>query len=84
MPELKLLLADNAAAWANEDRAEMASWGLFQFFCSSEANQKILKSLIKTLQNTGAANVNSATQLDKLYPGGVVRLESDFKKWLGQ
>ena len=84
MPDLKALLTDSSPEWNNERRAEVASWGLFQFLCASESNQRILKSLIKNLQASSETGVTSIAQLNQLYPGGVSRLESDFKKWIGQ
>jgi hypothetical protein len=84
VPDLKALLTDGSAAWGNEQRAEVVCWGLVQFLSESEARRPVLKNFIKNLQGSPREVSNSVAVMNKVYPGGVTKLENDFRRWIGE
>jgi hypothetical protein len=57
---------------------------LFDFLASTEHNRRILNTLLNNLQTGTGRDAESLAQLDRLYPGGVARLETDLKRYLAR
>jgi hypothetical protein len=44
----------------------------------------VLKNFIKNLQGSPREVSNSVAVMNKVYPGGVTKLENDFRRWIGE
>jgi hypothetical protein len=86
-PPQVVSLMDQSAhlrADANADGAGQtatACWAMFEFLTISEQNRQVLRTLLRNLQGVPGGGSESAAQIGRLYPGGWVRFESDFREW---
>lgn len=66
------------------EKAYAASWSLFQLLVASDANRRVVVGLLNERQ--GATDGNKpepcATQMDRLYPGGLPRLDAAWQAWI--
>jgi len=62
---------------SNEQRLVLC-WALFEFFSSSEQNSRILNAM---LNDTQEGSSGSVARIQRHYPGGIARLEADFRDW---
>ncbi len=82
LPLESLLNADAAAFKAMDpEKAYTTSWSLFQLLLSSEANRRMMITLLNERQNPNET-LDCAKQAARLYPGGLKRLESAWHSWI--
>jgi hypothetical protein len=58
------------------------SWSLFQLFMSSPQNQLALNEMMLAYQRPGPRPPAPSRLLDKYYPGGVAKMEKDWREWI--
>ena len=84
LPLKTLLNADSHEFKALEpERAYTMSWSLFQLVMSSDANRRMLNTLLQERQRSEAP-LDSSTQMDRLYPGGLEKFEATWRRWVIQ
>jgi hypothetical protein len=64
------------------EKAYTTSWSLFQMLMSSDANRRLVVALVNERQNASKEPPDCATQMARLYPGGLVRLETAWHAWI--
>lgn len=84
LPELVPLLNANHRQWTalDPDIAYAASWSLFQFLMRSDANKRLVRTLLQEWQDTPFRRVDCAAQMQRLYPGGLKALEKEWHQWI--
>ena len=66
----------------NPEKSYAMSWSLFQLLMSSEVNRRAMLTLLRERQAPAAGDLESAGQMERLYPGGLKRLETDWHLWI--
>jgi hypothetical protein len=67
-----------------QDRAYVLSWSLFQLLMSKPENRKAMSEMMRRLQQTGTPPADCAKLLDEWYPGGVAKMEKDWREWIAR
>ena len=67
-----------------QDQAYVVSWSLFQLLMSKPENRKAMSEMMQRLQKSGTSPADCATLLDELYPGGVAKMERDWREWISR
>jgi len=82
LPLASLLNADAATFKAMDpEQAYTTSWSLFQLLMSSEPNRRTMITLLNERQSR-PATFDCSKQVERLYPGGVKRLEQTWRAWI--
>jgi hypothetical protein len=81
---LESLLNASSATFKTLDpeKAYTMSWSLFQLLMSSDANRKMMIALLHERQTAKRERLVCAEQVQRLYPGGLKRLESSWHAWI--
>lgn len=78
-----LLKADSAGFKSLEpEKAYVMSWSVFQFLMSSDANQRLMLSILREWQKTEDEAPDSVRQIERLHPGGIKAFEASWHRWL--
>ena len=78
-----LLKADSAEFKSlDPEKAYVMSWSIFQFLMSSDANQRMMLSVLHEWQNTEREPPDSVRQIERLYPGGLKAFEASWHRWI--
>ena len=82
LPLETLLNADATAFKAMDpEKAYTSSWSLFQLLMSSDANRRMMITLLNERQNSNEY-LDCVKQMARLHPGGLVRLEAAWHAWI--
>ena len=65
-----------------QDQAYVVSWSLFQLLMSKPENRQAMSKMMQRLQESGTPPADCAKLLDALYPGGVAKMEKDWREWI--
>ena len=81
---LRTFLDLDHAAWDKLDltKAYITAWSLFQFLVSSDRNKEITRGFLREIQTERGREIGSAAKLDRDYPGGLARLETEWHQWI--
>jgi hypothetical protein len=78
-----LLKADSAGFKRLEpEKAYVMSWSIFQFLMSSDANQKVMLSILREWQSAEEEPPDSVRQIARLHPGGLKAFEASWHRWI--
>jgi hypothetical protein len=78
-----LLNADSAAfKTLDPEKAYTMSWSLFQLLMSSDANRRMMLTLLQERQEPARERPDCAEQVQRLQPGGLKRLEAAWHAWI--
>ena len=67
---------------SNNQRNYATAWGLIYFLMDSRNNRALLAELLNQVTDDRCANTDTAAWLQRRYPGGVRKLEQDFRRWM--
>lgn len=86
LPRLRAFLNQTPEDFRARDvaHAYLVSWSVFQLLMSTPENRRVLNGMIMEFQKSGPAPADCARLLDKAYPGGLVKLEKDWRAWIKQ
>lgn len=59
-------------------------WSLFQLLMSTPEKRKSMNEMLQHFQTSSGRKDGCAALLDKSYPGGLARLEQDWKTWIAR
>jgi hypothetical protein len=65
-------------------RAYTVSWSIFQLLMCTPENRQAMNTMIREYQRPGATPPDCAALLDKAYPGGLAKMETDWQFWIKQ
>lgn len=86
LPPLRELLDASAMGFRSIDpeKAYAASWSLFQLLIASDANRRAVVALLNERQSSThqTTEVACSTQMDRLFPGGLAKLDSTWQAWI--
>lgn len=84
LPELRTFLNLSPEEFRAMDpaRSYLAGWSLFQLLMSTPENRLALNALILNYQKLGPTPPNCALLLNRFYPGGLARMEKDWRAWI--
>jgi hypothetical protein len=60
------------------------SWSVFQLLMSTPENRRALNEVVAEYQKPAAKPPDCAQLLDKFYPGGLVRMDKDWRRWIAR
>ena len=66
------------------ERSYPVSWSLFQFLMSAPANREAMNKMIRAIQDQDPEAFDCAGQLEKTFPGGLVRMEKLWHEWIAK
>jgi len=83
LPALETVLRYDAGDWPATRQHEVyaVSWSVVQFLTTSQARTEVLRKFVQRLQEY-RGNLDSLETLDKLYPGGLKKMEEEWRAWL--
>jgi len=83
LPLESLLKADSAGFKSLEpEKAYVMSWSVFQFLMSSDANQRMVLSILREWQGPEDEPPDSVRQIERLHPGGLKAFEASWHRWI--
>jgi hypothetical protein len=84
LPRLKDYLSIERPEWhgKNRDQNYAIAWSLIHFLLQGSPGMYALQSVIQKSEQKFCKSFSTIEALDQAYPGGLQRLESDWKKWL--
>lgn len=80
-------LSISNAQWKNTSRLEensyyMIAWSIMYFMATHETGRDTLKALFAINQQQPLHNKNLIQQIDQRYPGGIKKLDADWRQWI--
>ena len=84
LPDLRRFLNVSPQEFYRQD-ANMAypvSWSVFQLLMSTPENRRALNEMIAEFQKPALKPPDCAQLLNKLYPGGLVKMDKDWRYWI--
>lgn len=84
LPDLRtfLNLSDRDFRDMEGERSYPVSWSLFQLLTSTPERRKAMNQMLKGYQKQDESKLDCAGLLDKSYPGGLARMEKDWREWI--
>jgi hypothetical protein len=84
LPRLREFLDLTPEEFRAQDAAHayLAGWSVFQLLMSTPENRRVLNALIGEFQKSGVAPPDCARLLNASYPGGLAKLEKDWRAWI--
>ena len=84
LPELRAFLnmSDNEFRGMPSESSYQVSWSLFEFLITTPQRRKAMNQMLKRIQATDMTHADCARLLDEAYPGGLVRMEKDWRDWI--
>jgi len=64
------------------ERSYLAGWSIFQLLMSTPENRRVLNYLVTEYQKSWPATPDCAAILDRSYPGGLGKLDKDWRAWI--
>lgn len=64
------------------EKAYTMSWSLFQLLMSSEANRRMMLTILHERQGSGSQQLDCAQQIERLHKGGLKRFDADWRVWI--
>lgn len=85
LPELRGFLNTSPREFRTQPASRMypASWSVFQLLMSTPENRLALNAMVLEFQKPGATP-DCAQLLDKSYPGGLAKMEKDWRVWIAR
>ena len=86
LPELRRFLNLTPPEFRQED-AQMTypvSWSIFQLLMSTPENRRALNAMVVEFQRPGAQPADCVPMLNKYYPGGVAKMDKDWRGWIAR
>ncbi len=86
LPRLRHYLAIDRPEWHGEERQRnyAIAWSLMNFLLQAAPGMYALQEVIQRAESHFCQPFSAASALDKAYPGGLERLERDWRKWLAE
>ena len=86
LPELRKFLNISPEEFRLQDprMTYPVSWSIFQLLMSTPENRRALNEMIAEYQKPAAKPPDCARLLDKFYPGGLVRMDRDWRSWIAR
>jgi hypothetical protein len=86
LPELRKFLDISPEEFRREDPARTypVSWSVFQLLMSTPENRRVLDEMVLEYQKPGVTPGDCSKMLNRLYPGGLVRMNQDWRAWIEQ
>jgi len=83
LPSLETILKYTDSDWPDSKQHEIyaTSWSVVQFLTSSPARKQVLQKYVGRLAEKHG-NVDSVKLLGELYPGGLQKIEQDWRAWI--
>ena len=84
LPSMEELLNASHAGWVqiNQEQAYAMSWSVCQFLMSSDANRRIMNTMLQEWQEGRRRAPDCAAQVERLYHGGLKAFETAWHRWL--
>ncbi len=84
LPDLRKFLNQSPKEFHAMDatRSYLTGWSLFQLLMSTPWNRQAMNAMIREYQKPGAQMPDCAALLDKTYPGGLAKMEKDWRIWI--
>jgi hypothetical protein len=85
LPELRgfLDLSPREFRLQPSSRMYAVSWSVFQLLMSTPENKRVLNAMVQEFQKPGAPP-DGAALLEKSYPGGLAKMETDWRAWIAR
>jgi len=90
LPELRQFLNNSPQEFRREDpqMTYPVSWSVFQLLMSTPENRRVLNGLVAEYQKPaikpGVKSPDCAEILNKSYPGGLARMDKDWRSWIAR
>jgi hypothetical protein len=86
LPDLRRFLDSGPQEFYMQDpnMNYVVGWSLFQLLMSTPENRRALNELVAEYQKPALKPPDSAQLLDKLYPGGLARMNKDWHDWIAR
>jgi hypothetical protein len=84
LPELRRFLDISPEEFRRADPARTypVSWSVFQLLMSTPANRQALNAMVLAFQKPGVEPADCSQMLNRFYPGGLVRMNQDWRAWI--
>ncbi|MDR3458436.1 MAG: hypothetical protein P4N60_13375 [Verrucomicrobiae bacterium] len=86
LPDLRKFLSISPQEFRRQDpkMTYPVSWSIFQLLMSTPENRRALNALVAEFQKPAAKPPEAAQLLDKFYPGGLARMDKDWRNWIAR
>lgn len=86
LPDLGKFLDLNPQEFRLQDPSKTypVSWSIFQLLMSTPENRRALNALVLEFQKPGLKPPDCAEFLNKSYPGGLARMDKDWRAWIAR